>query len=259
MSDPAFSEEFDIVVDEIATLYVSGQLSGDDRTQVEQYFLRSPERRLKVQFICELLRQIGEDREKQSELAPVQFTDQKLVSDEKLVSDKKLSTEPIVLPRNPSPAPHLSLAQRLSSMWVGLPVAFRPAISVATLLIVAGLVFWVISRNSNPTFASFEVSMSNAERDTGTPIQRVPSQPAIDEWRIKLQLPTPTAPQYRASLRGVGVSLPQLAIEARDAESITVRVPANRLSRGGTYVIELTEINQQGEKPLRGAYVFVIE
>lgn len=219
MSDAAFSEEFDIVVDEIATLYVSGELSADERTRVEQYFLRSPERRLKVQFICELLRQINE---------------------------------------KPAPPP-LSWGERLSSMWAGLPAAVRPAISFATLLIVAGLVFLVISRNSSPTFASFEVSMSSAERDKGTPILRVPFQSGIDEWRIKLKLPTPVAPQYRASLRGVGVSLPQLAIEAQDAESMTVKVPANQLSRGGTYVIELTEINPEGEKPLRGAYVFAIE
>ena len=267
MTDPAFSEEFDIVVDEIATLYVSGELSGAEKTRVEQYFLRSPERWLKVQFICELLRQIGEDKNKQAESAPVEVADQKLLVDQKLVTDQKpstpkLATDPLPLLRDPSPVvQHSTWGERLSAFWTGLPGALRPAISLGALLIVAGLVFWVISRNSNsnPTFASFEVSMSSAERDKGSPILKIPAQPGISEWRIKLKLPTPVAPQYRASLRGVGVSLPQLAVETQDAESMTVKVPANQLSRGGTYVIELTEINPEGEKPLRDAYVFAIE
>lgn len=220
MSDQAFSEEFDIVVDEIASLYVSGHFTGEEKTQVEQYFLRSPQRRLKVQFICELLRQVN------------------------------TSAVPASAPQG--------LWQRVTTFF-GQPSTFRPAISFAILLIVAGLVFWGISNRLNPTYQSFELAMTTAERSAGTPITRVHLAAGVDALRIKLKLPTLTAPQYRASLRGEKVSLPQLPVEAQDSDSITVTVPADQIDRGSTYAIELTEINNGRETPLRGAYEFKVE
>lgn len=216
MSDRAFSEEFDIVVDEIATLYVKDHFTGDEKTRVEQYFLRSPERREKVQFICELLGQMA---------------------------------------RND----RVSLWQRFLSLWNNHPSTFRPAVSFAVLLIVGGLVFFVVLLNSKPNYMSFVLAMTSSERNVGTETRRVHLDSGVDGLRIKLSLPTPRAPQYRASLRGgEGVSLPQLTIESQDAESMTVIVPANEVSRG-TYVIELKEVSGTVEKPLRGAYVFAID
>lgn len=219
MSDQDFSEEFDVVVDEIATLYVSCHFTGDEKTRVEQYFLRSPQRRAKVQFICEMLRQMNEPA---------------------------TTTVPT------------SLWQRASSFW-SQPSVFRPAVSFAILLIVAGLVFWVISNNSKPTYQQFELAMTSTERGVGNAIKRVRLEPGADGLRIKLRLTSPTAPQYRASMRGSERLEPtQLAIESQDAESITVIVPAELISRGA-YAIELTEINNGRETPLRGEYVFAVD
>ncbi|HEU4796727.1 MAG TPA: hypothetical protein VFT02_13925 [Pyrinomonadaceae bacterium] len=226
MSDPAFSEEFDIVVDEITTAYVSDQFKGDEKQRVEQYFLRSPERQRKAQFIRELLSEVGNDEKAQ------------------------------VYPAIGQP----TAWQRVSSFWVGQRSAFRPAISVAILVIVAGLVFWVISRNSTtPNYVALELAMTNAQRSVGAGTKRISLPPGTTGLRIKLQLPTPAAPQYRASLRGERVSLPQLAIETQDAESLTVIVPSDQIRSGGSYVIELTEINKGSETPLRGAYVFAVD
>lgn len=55
LSDPAFAEEFDIVVDEITDEYLQNELSGDERERVEKYFLRSNERQNKLAFAAELL------------------------------------------------------------------------------------------------------------------------------------------------------------------------------------------------------------
>jgi hypothetical protein len=233
MSDPAFSEEFDIVVDEIATLYVSRQFTGEEKTQVEQYFLRSPQRRLKVQFICELLRQLGEDGDNQSGVMPVGVRDQRP-----------------------------TLWQRLGAFWAQ-PSLLRPALSFAIVLIVGGLVFWMASLNSTPTYQSFELAMTTSERSEGTETRRIHLERGFDGLRIKLKLPTPTAPQYRASLQGATAlgehfALPQLAVETPDATSITVIVPTDQITRG-TYAIELTEINNGRETPLRGAYVFEVD
>ena len=224
MSDQAFSEEFDIVVDEIATSYAAGEFTGNEKTQVEQYFLRSPQRREKVQFICEFLRQIGEDGVQQGVAVPVS-----------------------------SP----TLWQRVISFWAQ-PSLSRTAMSLATVLIVGGLVFWVISFNSKPTTQSFELAMSSTQRYVGVEVTNVRLNPGVDELWIKLKLPTPAAPQYRAFLRGEGIPGLQLEIETQDAESVTVKVPADQLRRG-YYAIALTEINNGNETPLRDEYQFAIE
>jgi hypothetical protein len=224
MSDSAFSEEFDIVVDEIATLYVSGELKDDEKARVEQYFLRSPERQLKVQFICELLNQLDPQ--------PVPASAASSGSQE-------------------------TVWQRVNSFWTGQPAAFRPAITFAVLLIVGGLVFYVISLNSKSTYATLELSLTSADRSAGTEITQIPQERVLDGLQIKLNLPTPRAPQYRAALRGEQISLPQLTIEAQDTESITVLIPRDQISKG-TYAIELSEINNGSENPIRGAYVFAV-
>jgi hypothetical protein len=227
MSDPAFSEEFDIVVDEIATLYVSRHFTGEEKTQVEQYFLRSPERRNRVQFICELLRQLGEDAANQSEVTPVNVSDQR----------------PTVW-------------QRVKASWAQ-PSVRRPAMTFATLLIVGGLVFWVISLNSNPTYQPVELAMTSSERSTGTEKTRVRLESGVDGLRLKLGLPSPRAPQYRVALRGEQMSLRDLTIEAQDATSITVVVPV-KLSKG-SYAVQISEINDGRETPVRGAYEFEVD
>lgn len=244
MSDAAFGEEFDIVVDEIASLYVSRHFTGEEKAQVEQYFLRSPQRRQKVQFICELLRQVNEDGEQKAEVPVV-------------VIDPKPSPPPVA-----PPVDRPTFWQRITAFWAQ-PSFSRSAMTFASLLIVGGLVFWVISRNSNPTYQSVELAMRSSERSTGTKITTIHMSSSIDGLRMKLRLPGPAAPQYRASLQGASslgehIALPQLPIETQDAESITVIVPADKISPG-TYAIELTEINNGGETPLRDAYEFKIE
>lgn len=225
LSEPAFGEEFDITVDEIATLYLRGQLPAEEKKQVEEYFLRSPERRKRVQFICELLRQI----------------------------DQKATPPPPVLNNN-KPA---NVWQRVSSLWTGQPSAFRPALVLTGLLIVVGVICFVLFINSKPTYLSFVLSMTSAERSAGTEIRKVHLERGVAGLRIKLNLPTPRAPQYRVSLRGEKVSLPQLTIETQDAESLTVIVPADQITEG-VYALELVEVNDDKEKPLRGEYVFAV-
>ena len=55
LTDPAFGEEFDTVVDEITDEYLRNELSEEEREQVEKYFFSSAERRKKLEFAAELL------------------------------------------------------------------------------------------------------------------------------------------------------------------------------------------------------------
>jgi CHAT domain-containing protein/Tfp pilus assembly protein PilF len=56
MSDPAYGEEFDVVVDEITDQYVAGEIQGEERERVENYFLKSGRRRDKVKYAAALKR-----------------------------------------------------------------------------------------------------------------------------------------------------------------------------------------------------------
>src|SRR5205085_5770218 len=59
LTDPAFGQEFDAIVDEITDQYVNGEFEGEECERVQQYFLKSPERRAKAQFAAALIDRAG--------------------------------------------------------------------------------------------------------------------------------------------------------------------------------------------------------
>jgi tetratricopeptide (TPR) repeat protein len=54
LSDRAYGEEFDILVNELTDGYVAGQVPGSDREQMERYFFASPARREKLRVAAAL-------------------------------------------------------------------------------------------------------------------------------------------------------------------------------------------------------------
>ncbi|HKG47169.1 MAG TPA: CHAT domain-containing protein [Pyrinomonadaceae bacterium] len=54
MSDPGYAEEFDIAVDEITDQYLAGEIQGEERERVENYFFKSPQRRDKLKYAAAL-------------------------------------------------------------------------------------------------------------------------------------------------------------------------------------------------------------
>lgn len=226
LSDAAFIEEFDIVVDEIAAAYVAGEFTGEEKERVEKYFLRSPERRHKVKFISEMLRQVSAERG-----APVAVV-----------------TKP-------------SFLDKIRAFFGGQSL-LAATTTFATLVLVAALGIWLLfGGSSTPAYASLELNISNASRSTGSEITKVALTRNIDELRVKLNLPTRTPPpkSYRADLRGENISLPRLPIVEQNAQSLTVVIPADDLTRG-TYAIELSAVNENGaEEAIRGAYLFAVE
>ena len=55
LSEPAFVEEFDTVVDEVTDQYVRNELQGSERKGFQESYLRTDEGRRKVRFTSELL------------------------------------------------------------------------------------------------------------------------------------------------------------------------------------------------------------
>jgi len=54
LNDPVYGEEFDIAVDELTDQYVTGEVQGSEREQMERYFFASPARREKLQIAAAL-------------------------------------------------------------------------------------------------------------------------------------------------------------------------------------------------------------
>lgn len=225
LTDSAFIEEFDIVVDEIAAAYAAGEFTGEEKEQVEKHFLRSPKRRQKMKFMTEMLRQISSE-----------------------------GGQPVAGVKKPS------LLDKIRGFFGGQSFV-ATATTFATLVLVAALGIWLLGRSSSPSFATLELSLSSPSRSTGAEIKKVVLASNIDELRIKLDLPdrNPPPKSYRADLRGENISMPRLPIAEQTAESLTVVIPAEELTRG-TYAIELSAVNENGaEEAIRGAYLFAVE
>jgi CHAT domain-containing protein/Flp pilus assembly protein TadD len=54
LTDPVFTEDFDIAVDELTDQYVEGEILGEERERAEQYFFKSAERRNKLKYALAL-------------------------------------------------------------------------------------------------------------------------------------------------------------------------------------------------------------
>ena len=54
LSDPVYTEEFDVIVNELTDQYVAGAVEGAERDQMERYFFASPARREKLRIAAAL-------------------------------------------------------------------------------------------------------------------------------------------------------------------------------------------------------------
>jgi methionine-rich copper-binding protein CopC len=228
LTDPAFGEEFDTVVDEITDQYARNEFQGEERKRVEQYFLRSAERQNKVRFASELLRQAAAQRGSKVVNAPI--------------------------PSEPG------LWERARLFWNAQALSLRFATIFATLVILVGLAMLLLPTRNPPAYASIALKVSNADRSVGSEITSVKPQPADAGIRIELTLPegAPQAKSYRVSLSNEQASR-DLPVAEQNARSIVVIVPTAELPPG-SYSIRLFGVNADGaEQRVRGSYFFNVE
>ena len=210
LTDPAFGEEFDTVVDEITDEYLQNDLPDEERERVQQYFLSSAERQSKLEFAAELLRRAEAQR------------------------GKKEGSKAGVL-------------EQIAAFWR------RPAfaLTVAGLLVVAGLIYFVVRRDNPTNYLAMNLTISAADRAEGAEPVKV-KLPANTSLRITLTIPANArgAKDYVARL--VGGS--ELQIDERNEQTVTVTIPAGSLSPG-TYAIQLFKDKQR----IPGSYFFAVE
>lgn len=226
LTDPSFSEEFDTIVDEIADQYAGDELKGEERERVEQHFLKSAERRQKVQFARELIERAATER-----------------------SVRRVAA---------TPAP--GFLESVRAFWRSQSVSLRTATAMAMILIAVGLAFLMRSVLSPPsgTDALVALNITTSDRASGSEIQPVKLEPGTRRLRIELKLPeqTPQGQNYRVELLDDQQRSRNLHVEGRTAQSVIVAIPANEIAPG-SYIIRLYAVNPDGsEQRIRGNYLF---
>lgn len=228
LTDAAFSEEFDTVVDEIADQYVGNELDREERKRVEQYFLASSERQQKVQFASELLKHAEAERGERR----------------------------VVVPSS------LGIFERLRLLWTAQPFSYRTAATVFTIVIVAGLTFLSWPRGpASGNYASVTLHIGASDRAGGAETKSVRLEPGHAGIRIELTLPEQStqAKNYRVELLDEQQRPRNLPVAERTANSVIVMIPANEISRG-SYIIHLHAVNADAtEQRIRGSYSFNVE
>lgn len=230
LTDPSFGEEFDTIVDELTDQYVRNELPDDERKRAEKHFLNTPERRQKLEFATGLLGHADAER------------------GERVQRTQAANVRPLVMP---------SLIDQLRAFW-RQPSYSRLALIAAVLLVVAGLVFFLLSFGSSSEYMALYVPLSSSDRAESI----APVSTQLAGAGLELNLPLPEqAKNVKVALKLVdenGVER-DLTIAERMPQTIKVRIPAAWLSRG-SYVVQLSMVNADGsEERVRGGYNFVVE
>jgi anti-sigma-K factor RskA len=227
LTDAAFGEEFDVVVNEITDEYVGDELHGDDRKHVQQYFLRSTERQNKLRFASELLERAAVER------APARV----------------VQVEP-------------GMFERVRAFWGNMTLLTRFATTFAAIVIVAGVLLLTIpGTRTSGDFAFVTLSISNSERASGSEIKQVRLEPGSPGIRIELVLPDqiPQSKSYRVELLDEKQATRNLRIEQQTEAKLVVTIPANEITNG-TYYIRVYGVNPDGtEQRIRGSYFFTVQ
>jgi hypothetical protein len=227
LTDAAFGEEFDVIVNEITDGYVGNELRADDRKRVQQYFLRSTERQNKLRFASELLERAAVER------APASV----------------VQAEPGML-------------ERVRAFWGNMALLTRFATTFAAIVIVAGvLLLTVPGTRTSGTYAVVNLTISNSERASGSEIKQVRLEPGSPGIQIELALPDqiPQSKNYRVELLAEKQASRNLRIEQQTEAKLVVVVPANEIGPG-SYFVRLYATNPDGtEQRIRGTYFFAVQ
>lgn len=232
LTDSAFGEEFDTVVDELTDDYVKNELQGEERERVEKYFLSSPARQQKLQFASELLRRAEAERGNR---------------------EKPVEVRRIAISKP-------SLFEQFLAFWKKQSFA-RLAATAASLVLSFSLLVFIIQQRNNPSsenYAQVNLEISSADRATGSQQKRLP----MPENGMVIDITIPEqerdAKDFRVKLFDPNGVARELAIEARDGQTIKVAIPASELSRG-PYAIQLSSVKAAGTERVPGSYFFTIE
>jgi len=231
LTKPSFVEEFDTIVDEIADHYVRGAFEADERERLEQYFLRSGERRFKAQFASVLL-------------------------------DHAKATRGNKVVEVPTPVKRPTLFESLLAFLSPQSPGFKFATTAAVILLAVTIGYIGYRGWSTPqNFAFIELTVSSSDRGTGPQSQPLQIAPGTDAVKILLHVPAQSGPyqDYQVELvTGDGAKTP-LTIAERNPQTVTAVAPVNLLTPG-SYAVQLTGIKTDGKQErVPGTYYLTVQ
>ncbi len=233
LTEPAFIEEFDTIVDEITDQYVSGELPASERKQVEKYFLTARQRRDNANFASTLINHAAAAR--------------------------KVKAAPVVeiAPRLPKPG----WWERLWAFWTPQNAALRVAAATAVVVIALGLVFIAIRPSGPQHIASIELRVSSSDRAEGPQSERLKLAPDTDAVSILLHVPESSTQyaNYRVEMVTQDGTKRFLEVGEQNPRTVTALVPADMLPRG-RYALNVFGVRPDGnEERLPDTYFLTVE
>jgi anti-sigma-K factor RskA len=239
-TDEDFYEEILIAEDELIDQYLAGQISRPERERFEEYFLTTPERRLKLRFARALRRRVAAGGTRGVEPAP----------------GPKETSEEVVRPPSPN--------NFFRSLWRNPALAF--SLAAAALLLVLGA-SWVVMRGLRPRQGTGPVvtvllTPGGLTRDGGD-VQQVLVPAGADAVRLRLSLAADDFPSYRATLLDAEGATVFTAEGLRPEPSeggrvVAVSVPARDVPPGD-YRLRLTGVRAGGDSESAGGYRFRVK
>jgi len=224
LSDPAFVEEFDTVVDEVTDQYVRDELEPGERKGFEKSYLITAEGQQKVRFTSELLQRAAAERG---------------------TTVASQIGEP-------------GFFERIKAFWQ--VQSLRLAATAAAVAMIAGGTYLAI-RPGAMNYAPLALSISTASRGEGPAPAKVKLESGVSGVEVNLAIPEQAkgAKDYRVKLVGSDSSEQDLQIEKRDEQTVTVRIPSSSLNRG-LNAIKMSRVNADGSATgINGNYYFTVE
>lgn len=227
LAQKIWPSQIKFVEDDLIDLYLHEELSAEQRRLFERNYLNTEARQERVRVAATLLRRV---------CVPAEVIE--------------------------TPAVTQTWADKLKAFWRG-GLTFRTASALIVLVVVVCAAWLYLSRVQRPRIiATLELTNTVIRRSPGVQPRRVELKPDADALRVFLTLPenVAPAPRYRVELDNEEGETTNLDVEGQDARTVTVLIPASRLSHGQLYVLTLFAVRDGGEEqPGYGTYTFAVE
>ena len=221
-----WQEEVRLAEDDLVDAYLHGELTPEQHRHFEKNYLTTKARLKRVAMAAALIRHV-----------------------------------------NPTPSPAPAVPIRIKSFiafWGSRSWASRAGLAVGVVAVVVVAVWLVRSRTTSPpVFATLTLTINvDNNRAAGAQAGTVRLTANTDSLRIYLKLPGQSgaaAANYRVELLNEAGETRPLTVAGRDAELISVEIPASQLTRG-EYALRLFAVRPDGaEQRVSGVYLFIVE
>jgi hypothetical protein len=227
----SWPEQINLVEEDLIDDYLRDKLAPEQRRRFEQNYLTIAARHERVSMAAALLRHVD--------------------------VTQAVAPEPL-----PIPPPEPTWLERLHAFWNSQMWQLRAAASMALVVLIAGVGWIAITSMRAPrTLAPLTLTISASNRGEGATASRVTLPPEDAALPVSLILPEPIDPaaRYRVELLNEKGEIKPLEINGQDAKSVSVIIPAGKLSRGRHALKLFMTINGGPEQRVNGSYLFTVE